>query len=53
MANLRETLNVSGTDADKTVEIDRLADLVEAQIGNVLGGGYSQYGGYHGKSVTL
>jgi hypothetical protein len=34
-------------DEAKNVELDRLAKLVEAQIGNVLGGGYSEYGAYH------
>lgn len=48
MSNFRETLSLSD---DKAVEIDRLASLVESQIGNVLGGGYSQYGGYHGKDA--
>ncbi len=40
-------------EATKEVEagphIDRLAELVESQISNVIGGGYSQYGGWHNK----
>lgn len=55
MMNLQDTLNATLTDHDgaTTIEIDRLSSLVEAQIGNVLGGGYSQYSAVHGKSVLL
>ncbi len=52
MFNLSETLKAAGADSAKSIEIDRLADLVEAQIDNVLGGGYSQYSAYHGKDAN-
>jgi dihydrodipicolinate synthase/N-acetylneuraminate lyase len=53
MFNLSETLNatVTALDSNKTIEIEKLADLVEAQISNVLGGGYSQYSCCHLKNV--
>ena len=35
--------------ADKKVEVERLAELVEDQVNNVLGGGYSQYAAKHAK----
>lgn len=31
---------------------DRLIELVESQLDEVAGGGYSQYGGFHSKSVS-
>jgi hypothetical protein len=43
-------------DASKEIEaglqIDQLAELVESQISNVIGGGYSQYGGWHNKDAN-
>lgn len=52
MSDLREMLNTVGeADKAKSVDLVTLTALVEAQIDDVLGGGYSQYGGYHGKSV--
>ncbi|HEV2739032.1 MAG TPA: hypothetical protein VGU66_10675 [Candidatus Elarobacter sp.] len=53
MFNLSETLNstVNALDSSKAVEIEKLADLVESQISNVLGGGYSQYSCCHLKDV--
>lgn len=47
MSNLRESLN----DNVDALEVDRLASIVEGQIGNVLGGGYSQYSAVHGKDA--
>ena len=35
--------------AEKKVEVERLAELVEDQVSNVLGGGYSQYSAKHYK----
>lgn len=29
------------------VDMDRLSDIVEAELNNVAGGGYSEYTGYH------
>jgi len=54
MIKLNETLNSALTTADtgKAVEIDKLAELVESQIDNVLGGGYSQYAAYHAKDAN-
>jgi hypothetical protein len=53
MSNLTETLKtVNAVDTSKTIEIAKLADLVESQIDNILGGGYSQYAAYHGKNVA-
>jgi hypothetical protein len=52
MSNLSETLKATAVDSSKAIEIDRLADLVEAQIDNILGGGYSQYSAYHGKDAN-
>lgn len=34
-----------------SLDIDRLAELVESQITNVIGGGYSQYAAYHNKDA--
>jgi hypothetical protein len=34
-----------------SVDLDALTELVETQLGNVVGGGYSQYGGYHAKDA--
>lgn len=39
--------------AEKKVEVERLAELVEAQVGNILGGGYSQYAVHHAKDKQL
>jgi len=49
MSDLRKLLSTASD--DESVELDKLTALVESQIDDVLGGGYSQYGGYHGKSV--
>jgi hypothetical protein len=49
--SLSEILNSTALDSSKAVEIEKLADLVEAQIDNVLGGGYSQYAAYHAKDA--
>ncbi len=52
MSNLTETLKtVNAVDTSKAIEIEKLADLVESQIDNILGGGYSQYAAYHAKDV--
>lgn len=48
MSNLSETLKTTG-DNVKAIEIEKLAELVESQIDNILGGGYSQYAAYHAK----
>lgn len=36
-------------DAGKKIEVERLAELVESQVSNVLGGGYSRYEAKHAK----
>jgi hypothetical protein len=53
MSNLSEALKTTNTvDSSKAVEVEKLADLVESQISNILGGGYSQYAAVHGKDVA-
>jgi hypothetical protein len=52
MSDLRNLVNTAG-DADKTNDLESLTALVEAQIGDVLGGGYSQYSAVHGKDAAL
>lgn len=53
MSDLRNSLNIAAeTDAATPVDIEKLSTLVEAQIDNVLGGGYSQYAAYHAKSAA-
>jgi hypothetical protein len=47
MSKLENALSV---EADR-IDLDRLADLVESQLGNVVGGGYSQYAGWHKKDA--
>jgi hypothetical protein len=51
MSNLTETLKTVNADTSKAIDIEKLADLVESQIDNILGGGYSQYAAYHAKDV--
>lgn len=54
MSDLRNALNiVNEMDGAAPVEIEKLASLVESQIDNVLGGGYSQWSAAHGKSANL
>jgi hypothetical protein len=53
MTNLKDILTTNTVDCGKTIEIDKLAELVESQIDNVLGGGYSQYAAVHSKDATL
>lgn len=48
MSKLQNELN--STEVSK-VDLDALTDLVESQLGNVVGGGYSQYGGWHAKDA--
>ncbi len=53
MSNLSEALKTTNTvDSSKAVEVEKLADLVESQISNILGGGYSQYAAMHAKDVA-
>ncbi len=52
MSNLTETLKTVDADTSKAIEIEKLADLVESQIDNILGGGYSQYAAYHAKDIA-
>lgn len=47
MSKLEKSLNV---EAD-LVNLDKLTDLVEQQLGNVVGGGYSQYAAVHAKDA--
>ena len=35
------------------VNLDILTDLVESQLGNVVGGGYSQYAAHHLKDAQM
>jgi hypothetical protein len=35
----------------QSIDIDALTDLIESQLGNVVGGGYSQYSCCHYKTV--
>jgi hypothetical protein len=53
VANLSEILRFTtdAVDSTRAVEIEKLADLVESQIGNILGGGYSQYCSFHCKQI--
>lgn len=53
MPDISDILNTGDADAAKTVELEKLSELVEAQIDDVLGGGYSQYSAAHGKSAAL
>lgn len=39
--------------AEKKVQVERLAELVESQVGNILGGGYSQYAAVHAKDKEV
>jgi hypothetical protein len=46
MAKLQNELNTAQA---SEVNLDILTDLVESQLGNVVGGGYSQYAAVHAK----
>jgi hypothetical protein len=43
--------NEEGKDLQR-LEIDRLTQLVESQISNVIGGGYSQYAAWHSSDAS-
>lgn len=47
MSKLENALNTNAA----AVDLDKLTDLVELQLGNVVGGGYSQYAVHHKKDA--
>lgn len=51
MSDFIKALEAGKQDFNAKIEIDRLAELVESQISNVIGGGYSQYEAKHKEDV--
>lgn len=51
MADLSAILKAAGKETDTGLHIDALAALVESQVSNVIGGGYSQYYVWHNKDA--
>jgi hypothetical protein len=49
MSEFSKVLEGATQEVDAGPHIDQLADLVESQISNVIGGGYSRYGIFHEK----
>lgn len=47
MSKLENALNAKA----EPVNLDKLTDLVELQLGNIVGGGYSQYAVHHKKDA--
>jgi hypothetical protein len=53
MSDFIKALETGKHDFNAKVEIDRLAELVESQISNVIGGGYSQYEAKHKEDAQV
>jgi hypothetical protein len=53
MSDFIKALEAGKQDFNAKVEIDRLAELVESQISNVIGGGYSQYEAKHKEDAQV
>lgn len=51
MADFSALLSIPDRETDIDLHVDTLAALVESQIANVVGGGYSQYYIWHNKDT--
>ena len=54
MSNLNKEIDASKEENKEVtaVDIESLSDIVEAELDNVAGGGYSQIGATHAKNAT-
>lgn len=54
MSNLNKEIADSKEDKNvPAVDIESLSDIVESELDNVAGGGYSQLGGTHSKNAIV
>ena len=54
MSNLNKEIDKSKEEnKEVAVDIESLSDIVEGELDNVAGGGYSQIGATHAKNATL